>query len=108
MSKLIRIDEDCEEILRKYSDGSLSDCIRAMEKLTKVTAPVTTVTPLTNVTELAAVIKRMDRMEEGIRHVNGEFMNFISSGQGAVRIYEKKGFVRASDIRTDNTNLNDI
>ena len=31
MSKLIRVDDECEAILRKYSDGSLSDCIRSME-----------------------------------------------------------------------------
>ena len=30
-TKTIRIDTECEEILRKYSEGSLSDCIRAME-----------------------------------------------------------------------------
>jgi len=100
MSFNVSITEEAKDIALKYGKN-VSQGILAMEGMIGKEKPVTTVT------ELTAVIKRMDRMEEGIRNVNGEFMNFISSGQGAVRI-EKKGFVRASDIRTDNTNLNDI
>ena len=86
MSKLIRVPEECESIIRKYSEGSLSDGVRAMEKL------LTTVTPVTDVniekTIQEAIHKEMGRLRNDISEVNQEFMQFIGSGQGAVRVYK--------------------
>lgn len=77
MSKLVRIDDECETILRKYSDGSLSDCIRNMEQM--LTKPVTNVTNnVTNVnlskedvqnilhTELASLKRGMETINKEI------------------------------------------
>lgn len=35
-SKTVRIDDDVEKVLRKYSDGSINDCVLAMD--TKITS----------------------------------------------------------------------
>ena len=93
MSKLVRIDEDCEAILRTYSEGSLSDCIHAMQQ--KLTIGVTVVTGekaqpiLTEEIKKAiteAIHKDMGNLKDSIRTTNNEFMQFIGSGQGAVTL----------------------
>lgn len=85
MSKLIRIDEECESILRKYSEGSMSDCIRAMEA--KATTHVTVSSGIT----IEEFRKEMEKLKEGIRNTNAEFMKYLSSGQGAIQLPEIKG-----------------
>ena len=80
MSKLIRIDEECEDILRKYSEGSMSDCIRAME------AKATTHVTISNGITADEFRKEMEKLKEGIRNTHAEFMAYLSSGQGAIKV----------------------
>jgi len=118
MSKLVRIDDECETILRKYSDGSLSDCIRNMEQM--LTKPVTNVTNnVTNVnlskedvqnilhTELASLKRGMEtinneileRLHRGGYHAHPQLGEPDYKPNTAVRMPVKEsGFVKASAL----------
>jgi len=61
MSKLVRIDEDCEKILRTYDDGSISDCIRTMHEKIGTSLPDHTQHPLP---DIEAVLRKV--LAEGV------------------------------------------
>jgi hypothetical protein len=72
-TKGVRIELECETILRKYSEGSLSDCIRAME----------------------AIIRKGSAdddtaFKEEVRTLIKDFDYFIKHGQGGIRVYPMK------------------
>ena len=99
MSKIVRIDEDCELLLRKYSDGSLSDCIRAMESKISATPESqgiamesTGLLDGETMKELMRGILKTEldkftkKIEAGHANTHAEFMKYLSSGQGAIKV----------------------
>lgn len=95
MSKLVRIDEECEEILRKYSEGSINDCIKAMAAMvgTSAVSPASAFDDKTwkemeaALSKLESAIKKdiaamMDKYERGQKEVNSELIARLSSMGG--------------------------
>ena len=107
-SKVMRLDDEAIKIALKYGEN-INEGILNMERKLQIVTPV-----LQNVTKplsdegVDKILKRLDRMQEGVKQTYAGAMEFISSGQGAVRIYKNPSdnpgfsegtFVRASELK---------
>lgn len=93
MSKVLRIDEDSIQAALLYSTD-VSEAIRLMDKQIKDKLIHTTKEEIQFVVreEVALQLRReIEKLKEGIRNTNAEFMKYLSSGQGAIKLPEVKG-----------------
>ena len=86
--KLVQISGDNVVLLKKYGDTPN----KAISSL--LVAPVSKETG--DMTAIEACIQRVvskeiEKLKEGIRNTNAEFMRYLSSGQGAIQLPEIKG-----------------
>jgi len=103
MSFNVSISDEARVIALKYGKN-VSQGIIAMEALILKTSQEVATHKYGDLVDKETVVllnKRLDKLELGIQETYANAMQFISSGQGAVRVYEKElGFVKASELNS--------